>query len=86
MHELVLEVHLQGEGLPRVHLPRVHAAAAAAAPAGLVHAVGAAGRPISCLNTGCCMSENEKCYRKWGSGSDGFALVPLLAKVERLEL
>ena len=28
---------------------------------------------VSCLNTGCCMSENEKCYRKWGSGSDGFA-------------
>ena len=51
----------------------------------LVHAVGAAEDHVSCLNTGCCMSENEKCYRSGAAAATAY-LVPLLVlQVERLE-
>ena len=78
MHELVLEVHLQGEGLPRVHLPRVHAAAVAAAPAGLVHAVGAAGRPRLVPEHGLLHVEEREVLPQVGQRQRRLRLVPLL--------
>ena len=67
-----------------MHLPRVHAAAVAAAPAGLVHAVGAAGRPRLVPEHGLLHVGEREVLPQVGRGRRRLRLVPLLVlQVER---